>query len=470
MLINYKQKYSGFFKSNASMRILSLSAILLACSCAHALTLQQTLDYTFENAPDVAISLSEESIQRYTLKSRLGAFLPSVDGAIDCVHDNYLSQGESTDPKTNLWRKDYSLVISQNLFDGMKRYNDYSSADRQLQASIGGVNDRTLAKITEVGASYFKVLLSQELLANAKENLKRLKAISDLIDRRVQQGLSRELDRIQAKGRLATARANIITAMADLHKNQALFKSQTGGLDPVDLQVLDLSHVIPSSYELFAQGVQAQGVRIHQYAFLKDAAYYNYQSSKSAFFPQIHGLTRFEYRKNIDGNTDHQTNTQVGINISYNLFRGAQDVQNTSAQAVRYGQAISELKRQGNELQYLTLASWEDFQSARQSFQYRKEHEQAVSAVVAGYKDQFVMGQRTLLDLFDAYNELYFSLNALAQDQAQLRIAELQIGSLTGEITELLSESVAAKVFKISEPMKKVKESLTFERSHDSSV
>ncbi len=460
MLINYKQKYSRFLRPHDTMRIVTLGALWLS-SYAYALTLQQTLDYTLENAPDIAISLSEEAIQRYSLNSRIGAFLPSVDGNADYVHDNYFSEGSSTDPKTHLWRKNYNVVITQNLFDGMKRYNDYSVADRNLKASIWATNDHALAKMTEVGTLYFRVLLAQDLLVNAKENFKRHKEVADLIDQRVQQGLSRELDRVQAKGRLSTARANIITAMGELHKSQAQFKAQTGGLDPVELERLDLDSIVPSTYAEYSTMVQNQGMRIRQYAFLKDAAYYNYQASKSSFFPQVYGLTRFEFRQNIDGNTDKKTNTQLGLNITYNLFRGTQDLQNTAALAERYGQAVSELKRQGNEIQYVTLASWEDYQVANQSFQYRKEHEKAASSVVSGYKDQFIMGQRTLLDLLDAYNEWYYSLNAVASDGAQLKIAELQIGSLTGRLTGLLSESVAQKVFKTSEQIQKMQEGLT---------
>ncbi len=441
-MINYKQQYCSLVLFDMMTRFLVLLPFV-GVSFLSALTLQEALDYSLEHAPDVAMIRADEVIQQYNLKGKMGAFLPSIDGNADLVHDNYLSQGVSTDPKTNLWRKDYSLVISQPVFDGMKRYYDYNQADRSLKATQAFVVDRMLSKISEIGSDYVKVLLSQQLVINAKENYKRLKEIVDLIDQRVSQGLSRELDRVQAKGRLATARAAMIMAMSELNKNQALFKAQSGGLDPVDLLPIDLQTLLPMRYEEYFEQALNYGVKIRQYAYLKEAAMAQYHASKSSFFPQLYALTRFEYRKNIDGNTDKQTNTQVGLNLSYNIFRGSQDLQNTNVLAERYHQACSELEKQKNELYYLILATWEDYQSAQQSYVFRKEHEQAVSNVVLGYKDQFLMGQRSLLDLLDAYNEWYYSLNNLAQDRAQLTIAELQILTLNGSASSLVSSSVA---------------------------
>jgi len=424
--------------------------MLLSClglsSSLQALSLQETLGYGLDHAPDVQIAMGEEFIGRTNLSSKAGAFLPVIDANCDLVHDHY-SQQNDTDPATTLWRKDYNLVISQNVFDGLKRYNDYEQAQSGLRATIWSTKDRILNKLTDIGSVYFKVLLAQERVTLAKENYKRLKEIANLIEQRSAQGLSREVDRIQAQGRVATAHASVINTLAELHKQQALFKDVTGGLNPIDLEVTELSALMPAEFNQYLESVHQYGARVRAAAFQQDAAYYQYQSAKSPFFPQVYGLARFEFRKNIDGNPNHQVNTEVGVNLTYNVFRGAQDMQQLSAQAIRYQQARFEVKRQRNEIDYLATASWEDWQSAQKSYQYRCDHERSIGTVVSAYKDQFMVGQRSLFDLLDVYNEWYYTQNAAAEDRAQLRIAEIYMTALNGSLVSILPAKSAEKIF-----------------------
>jgi adhesin transport system outer membrane protein len=422
-------------------------AYFLVITYTSALTLQQALEYTLDNSPDLKISLADRTVKQSQLSSRAGAFLPTVDSRIDLVHDHYLSTGTTTDPAVNLWRKDYNIDITQNIFDGLMRYHDFKSAERSLLAYVHASKDQSFTRLAEVSTSYIRVMLAQETIELAKKNFREIKEIADLIDRRVAEGLSREIDRIQAQGRLATARANILASIANLHKSKSNFKMLTGGLEPVDLVNPDLSFIQYGDYQSYWDLVQERGSRLKQYAFLQDAAYYDYQASKGSFFPQINGVTRFEMRQNIDGNTNKLTNTQLGFTMTYNIYRGNQDFQKMYTQAQRYQQARFELKKQQNNLEYEAFSAWENAHVAQDTFIFHQEHANATAAVTRAYKDQFMMGQRSLLDLLDAQNEWYHALNNVAQQHAQLQIAQLQIAAYDGKILALTGAKSAAAIF-----------------------
>lgn len=429
-----------------AMRYFLFCGALMA-STAAALTFEETLDYTLEHAPNVEITVANRTIAQSQVSSKAGAFLPVIDANLDLTHDNFSQDGENRDVDTDYWRKNYQLIISQNIFDGLDRYHQYRSSERQLLSQIYATQSDSYRILSDAASSYVQVLLAQELVQLAKDNFKRLKDIADLIDKRVQQGLSREIDRVQAQGRLASARVNVITALADYHKQQGLFKRQTGGLDAIDLHDINLKALSESDFESYWEGVQAYAINVKQSAYQKESAYYQYQASKAAFFPQLNAVTRFQYRQNIDGYSDKLTDAQIGLNLSYNLFRGNQDFQNMYSQAQVYQQSVSQLRQQKNQLEYMAISTWEDYQNALNTLGYHEEHERAAAAVTHAYKDQFVLAQRSLLDLLDAYNEWYRSLNSVARQRAVLKMSLIEMGALNGNLREYLHTANAEKIF-----------------------
>lgn len=433
-------------RNRDAMRYTFLCGALFVATAA-AVTFEETLDYTLEHAPNIEITVANRTIAQSQMSSKAGAFLPVVDANLDLTHDNFSQDGENRDVDTDYWRKNYQLIVSQNIFDGLDRYHHYRSSERGLLAQIYATQNDSYRILSDSASSYIQVLLAQELVQLAKMNFKRLKDITDLIEKRVQQGLSREIDRVQAQGRLASARANVITALADYHKQQSLFKRQTGGLEPLDLKDVDLSGLGAKDFESYWGTVQDYATSVKQAAYQKESAYYQYQAAKAPFFPKVDAVCRFQYRQNIDGYTDKLTDSQIGLNLSYNLFKGNQDFQNMYSQAQVYQQASSQLRQQKNQLEYLAVSTWEDYQNALNSLGYHEEHERASAAVTQAYKDQFVLAQRSLLDLLDAYNEWYRSLNALARQKAVLQMALVEMGTLSGDLRQYLSSDNSTKIF-----------------------
>ncbi len=438
------------------MRKTVFAATAIVLTQVSALSLEQALDYTLENSPDIQISLSDRTIRQMDLTKKLGAFLPTVDGNMELVHDTYRQIGTSTDPTTNLWRKNYSINAVQNVFDGMQRYHDYKSAERTLNAFTQGTKDQSLNKMLEVGQSYMKVMLAEQLVELSKSNFKRLKELADLIDKRVAEGVSKQIDSVQAKSRVSTARANLLEALGQLYKNRAEFKMTTGGLSPIELETPDFSNLMPKNYEEFWQSVQENGAKLKQYAYLKDSAYYEYQATKSAFMPTVNAIARYEIRQNVDGNTNKQFNGQLGMNINYNVFRGSQDFQTMYAQAQKYQQARFEFKRQTNSLEFDVMSSWEDYNVTKDALAFYIDHATASESITKAYKDQFVLGQRTLLDVLDSYNELYRSVSVKLQQEAQIKLHQLKIATLNGQLSKIPHHKMKDKIFLSPQQEKKL--------------
>ncbi len=110
--------------------------------------------------------------------------------------------------------------------------------------------------------------------------------------------------------------------------------------------------------------------------------------------------------------------------LSYNLYRGGADnarVRQTTAQ--RY--AASEVRDYTcrNIQQELSLA-WNNIVRLRAQIPFLREHELATSKVRIAYRQQFQIGQRSLLDLLNTENELFDSQRALVNGIYDLKKAE----------------------------------------------
>ena len=108
--------------------------------------------------------------------------------------------------------------------------------------------------------------------------------------------------------------------------------------------------------------------------------------------------------------------------MSYNLYRGGADsrVRQTSAQSYAARDIRDYTCR--NVQQDLAVA-WNNITSLNQRMPFLRDHEVA-TAVRDAYRQQFQIGQRTLLDLLNTENELFESRRALTNAQYDLKLAQ----------------------------------------------
>ena len=139
------------------------------------------------------------------------------------------------------------------------------------------------------------------------------------------------------------------------------------------------------------------------------------------FWPELRLQLESAYNEDIDGVEGRNSDLAAVLRLNYNLYRGGADqarVRETTAAVMAARQQLVDSKRNVSEQ---LRVIWNALQSIGTRLPLLAENTQAVLRVRAGYREQFNIGQRTLLDLLDIENELLRTQSA----EVSTRYAEL---------------------------------------------
>ncbi len=121
--------------------------------------------------------------------------------------------------------------------------------------------------------------------------------------------------------------------------------------------------------------------------------------------------------KNLDGIAGENDDMSAMLRMRYNLFRGGADRARRQETAERMGAAKESIRRAQRIIEEDVLLSWNGLLTIRARLDYLSGHLESTKEVVSSYKEQFKLGQRSLLDVLDSENELFNARASLLSAQ-----------------------------------------------------
>jgi len=260
------------------------------------------------------------------------------------------------------------------------------------------------------------------------------------IGERTESGVGRRVDLEQAGGRLSLAQTNLMTETANLLDVQQRFQRVTGAFPPDAMQPPpDVGDKLPVKPGSFNESLRRNPSFLSKQAGLQ-AAEAGVASSKGAYSPKFEFVASTGRDQNdpTPQNRDIQS-TSVQVVANYNLYRGGADaarIRQTTAQSYAARDIRDYTCR--NVQQDLAVA-WNNIQSLSQKLPFLRDHELATTKVRDAYRQQFQIGQRSLLDLLDTENELFESRRALTNGLYDLKLAQYRWLALSHALLPALS-------------------------------
>jgi adhesin transport system outer membrane protein len=124
----------------------------------------------------------------------------------------------------------------------------------------------------------------------------------------------------------------------------------------------------------------------------------------------------------------------VAAVIRWNLFNSMANVNENKSAAARIRQARQTLYDFNDELKLQVEESWTQLKTAKEQLAFYEEAVEYNLATRDAYQEQFILGQRSLLDVLDAENELFNSSSQAATANGNALIAAYRLKALTGEL------------------------------------
>jgi adhesin transport system outer membrane protein len=329
-------------------------------------------------------------------------------------------------PSYNWDRPGYSLELRQLLFDGFTTVNSVKQLGFEKLAAYYELIATTDTLAGQAVDAYLDVQRYREMELLARDNFAMHETTLGQLRERQESGVGRGVDLEQAYGRRSLAQTNLMTESNNLNDVVQRFRRIVGEY-PADVlpDVPDIGHLLPDARTQDFGSSLRQNPSLLAKQSLVQAAEAGRDSAVGRHMPtlELRASTGRDREQPTAAYRDVQS-SRVQLMLSYNLYRGGADqarVRQTTAQ--RYAASDVRDYTCRNIQQELSLA-WNNIVRLRAQIPFLREHELATGKVRIAYRQQFQIGQRSLLDLLNTENELFDSQRALVNGIYDLKQAE----------------------------------------------
>jgi len=421
-----------------SKRRIALSVLMFShLAATPALCAQmvgETASQAIEFSPEVRNSWYSFQDTGDDLDSARGGYRPTLDFYANYGREIRTGSGWSTGTQSpfNGGRAELSFV--QMLYDGFQTSGNVASAKGSRLVSyfqlIQQVQNTALNAVT----AHLDVVRHRQLVQLAENNLSEHRKVYRQIELSSGAGVGNNVDLDQITGRLSLAHANLITARSSLRDVESRYQRVVGSMPPQELQP-PAPLTMPSSPRQALHAALRGNPEFLASLYRIQASEGTVKASKSGFHPELNLTARYGSQDYDDRGLDNsRTDGRIALELHYNLYNGGRD---KAAIRKAYNSVnLSKAQRDTTctEVRQSVQVAYEDARKFQDQIPILRQHLESSDRVRQAYKDQFLIGRRSLLDVLDAENEYFQATRALVNAEADYTLATAQIEAASGKL------------------------------------
>ncbi len=422
-----------------------LAATMLSSNGASALSLKEAMAVAVESNPEIGQSIQNREAIEFELRQAKGLYLPSVDfeASTGVRRLDNPSRRLSNQEDEALYPSEAGVVVTQKIFD-----NGARRAELNRQASrVDGASFRVLERSEFIGLTvvqdYLEYILQARIVGDAKKNLGFHQSILGDIREGIQGGALTDADRQQAEERLYAAQARVQEAAEELEAAKIRFFKTVGKPLTNPTMPASVAKALPRSLDDALGLARRNNPRVHMANSDIDAAASLVDAARAKFGPEVVAEGRARIGNDIDGAEDETNDLQARLVLRWNLYRGGIDKANEQEQVRRVSEQRLALHQVQREIDEAVRISWDRRFRQADLAKTLRQQTAANDRLVSSYREQFKVGQRSLLDVLDAQNTR-FNAETLSNTAAFASLfAEYRLLAATGQLLKTMNLSAA---------------------------
>jgi outer membrane protein len=402
---------------------------------ARAETLNQALHATYKFNPRLDAA---RAIQRATdeeVPRALSGYRPSIVGNADTGYQLQTTKPTGVPGSTTTERnpRGYDVGLTQPLFRGFRTKNAVSAAEATVRAGWEALRTTESSVLLEAVTSYNDVVRDQAILLLRENNVtvltRDLKATQD----RFQVGEVTRTDVAQAQARRAGAVAALDLARANLKSSRASFERVVGH-PPSNLIEPKTAPGIPKTLGNSTEVASRESPGVVAALYREQAARFNIDLIRGELLPSVQLEAGYGRRFDPSDAVEAAESTTVTGRVTVPFYTGG-EVQARVRQAKHtHVQRLQEIEQARSEVQAQVVTAWSQLQAAQAAVESDQASVSANRIALAGVREEERVGQRTLLDVLNAEQELLNSEVTLATDRRNLVVASYTLLSTIGRL------------------------------------
>lgn len=381
------------------------------------------------NAQSIFEALSETYNTNPTLQAQR-AYLRSIDENVAIAKSGYRPNialtGSYTDGHSNVDRpnipttginsaggdstqKIYAAKISQPIFNGLSTVNSVKAADSLVRSEQNNLYNVEQNIFLNASSSYLDVARDSAIVELQKNNEKLLKKRLDETIQRFNVGEVTRTDVSQARARHSQAVSDRISSEGNLEASKALY-IQLIGSQPENLQEpRSIRDFLPKTYDDALNIAMINNYSIKQAKHLFDSKDYEVSANTGALLPQVSldGLASKTKSDNEFYTGDVTTdNVEWSANMTIPLYNSGESRAKIRQSKYQKWQAQEVVLEAERSVKSTVSSAWEYMTANDSKIQAIKEQVKANEIALDGVQKEEALGNRTILDVLDAYQEL----------------------------------------------------------------
>ena len=328
-----------------------------------------------------------------------------------------------------------SVTVTQSLFDGFRTDNGIHAANATIMAERESLRDIEQKTLLQAITAYMDVLRDAATATLRQHNLKFLNGEVSATQQRFDAGAMTRTDVAQARAREAEARAALEVAKATLRGSLANYQRLVGHVPTRLTDPAGFERLLPARLEEAVDLAVTRNPQVLQAAFNEKASAYEIKKTLGEMLPQVTFQASHSERYNPSTVLDQQGTESAVVRVNVPIYQaGDVEARVRQVKQQRQGQ-IQEIESARELARAQAISSFAQVQASRAQVAAVREQVKAAKETVDGVREEQRAGQRTLLDVLNADQELTAAQVAAANAHHDLVVASFTLLATMGRLT-----------------------------------
>ncbi len=413
---------------------------------ANALSLKEALATAYATNPQIEgaranLRATDEEVAKANAGWRPSLSLSGSEGFQNIITDQP-AHAESDRNTIN-----GTASLTEPLFRGGRTVAEIRRAKALVRAGQAQLVNAEQTILLDAVTAYMDTVRDTANVEYRRMNVQVLQDQLDASNTQLNAGAITQTDVQQTQARLATARAGLSVAEGLLTASRAKFEHVIGR-PPEMLEAMPALPSLPATLDEAVTKAVAMAPTLLAAQENSRAADYAIDQAISALLPQVSLSLQYQYAKNssvigLITPKVTQREASVYVQVTVPLYQGGAEYAAVRQAKEQRSQSLANVTDADRQVREAAQSAWGTFTSAQASIASNELAVQANQGAVMGVLQEQRAGERSILDILNAQQELLSGEIGLTNAQHDATVAAFQLLASTGQLT---AQSLALNV------------------------
>ena len=412
--------------------VLALIAGCLAAPPASAETLRQALAAAYKFNPRLDAERARLRATDEEVPRAKSGYRPVVTGSADVGYQRTETRPGGTSETSP---KGYGVTATQPIFSGFRTINAVNAAEATVRAGRESLRIVEQSVLLEAVTAYMDVVRDQAIVRLRENNVnvltRELRATQD----RFSVGEVTRTDVAHAEARRAAAVSALDLARANLQTSRATYERVVGhppsNLEEPRAQDRRLPKALPEAVSIGSK----ESPNVVAALYLEQAARHTVDMIWGELLPTIQAEADYNRRYEPSSSIDQSETTSVTGRVIVPFYEGGEVRARVRQAKHTHVSRLQEVEQARTENQALVVSAWSQLEAARAQLESDQVQVTASRTALTGVREEERVGQRTLLDVLNAEQELLNAEVQLATTRRNVVVAAYNTLSSVGRLS-----------------------------------